>query len=616
MDPHSYADFSQLLTDSIALDLFLDFERRIIVGSADFTLRQAFSGDFVLDTRDLLVRGAFDSSSPAKKPLAFDISSERHPIKGQRLVLHLPSPTSRFLILFTTSPQASALQWLDPSQASSGKHPFVYTHCQALHARSIFPCQDTPSARFRFSARINIPQEMRAVMSAAHVERLEAIAPGRAVEVFKMEQPIPPYLFALAAGEIACEELGARSRVYGEPGMVKAAAREFAATEGMIEQAEALFGPYDWERFDMLVLPPSFPYGGMENPRMVFLTPTVIVGDRSGASVVAHELAHSWTGNLITNASANDFWLNEGFTTYAERRIVEVLDGKERVALHYGLGWNGWEEEIERFKDRPEFTKLKTNQENVDPDEVYSQVPYEKGCFFLKRLEDEVSRPAFDDFLERYIAKFRFTSIDTETFLVFLRDYFPGIDEKVNVDRWIYEPGMPPDAPKPKSGILERVLGMVAEFKSQSESYDEEAWKKYLESLKEEALGWQALEWQVYLESLPKKVASVMILRDLDSVFHLSRSPNWDLRVAFLVIAANSGFQACYNDIEQALMMVGRMRYLRPLYSGLLDSKDEAGMELAKKVFAKARPKYHPIARSVVEGLMKAKDRTSNDGKL
>jgi leukotriene-A4 hydrolase len=378
--------------------------------------------------------------------------------------------------------------------------------------------------------------------------------------------------------------------VYAEPSVVKAAAYEFANTEATITHAEALFGPYEWERFDVLVMPPSFPYGGMENPRMVFLTPTLIVGDRSAVEVVAHELAHSWTGNLISNATANDFWLNEGFTTYAERRIVEAEQGKDRVELQIGLGWSGLKEEVGRFKDKPQFTKLKMDLKGVDPDEIYSRVPYEKGFHFLRRLESQVGRPKFDKFLKEYIAEFQFQSIDTETFLAFLKERIPGIGDEVDLDKWIYGEGIPADALEPRSEILDKILELAAQFESGRQLMDADT------------QNWQAQEWIVYLDNLPKKLSSKQISM-LDDPFHFSRSKNWEIRVTFLTIAAHSDYKPCFPAIEDALHSVGRIKYLRPLYAGLLDSSPEA-KQLAKRVFSDAKPKYHPIAQSVVQGLL------------
>ncbi|KAJ7527951.1 hypothetical protein O6H91_16G077700 [Diphasiastrum complanatum] len=610
IDPHSFTDSAHPLTKHIDLDLFLDFDTKIITGTATLTLEKQYSGELYLDTRDLAIEKTFDA---AGKPLQFVLEAP-HPIKGSLLRVFLHDHAS-FSVSFKTSPSASAVQWLDPLQTASGRLPYVFTQCQAIHARSIFPCQDTPAARITYSANINVPRDIRVVMSAAHVEISEThISDSRTVEKFVMEQPIPPYLFALAAGDIVYEEVGPRTRVYAEPPVVKAAAHEFAGAEEMVKQAEALFGPYDWERFDLLVMPPSFPYGGMENPRMVFLTPTVIAGDRSGVGVVAHELAHSWTGNLITNASADDFWLNEGFTTYAERRIVEALDGKERLALHLAIGWNGLQEEIQRFNDRPEFTKLKTNQEDVDPDDVYSRIPYEKGSFFLRRLEIAVGRPQFDGFLKKYIETFRFKSINTETFLSFLTAEFPYLEQQVDLESWIYKTGIPPDADvvKPKSQILEKILELAEEFQAHSSivtgSVDDGIgvganWHHFLNTLKQDSQSWQAQEWQIFLETLPKKI-NVKLADDLENLFNFSISTNWEIKIAFLTIAANSGYQKCFPAIESALHTVGRMKYLKPLYSGLLDSTPEA-KELAKHVFAQAKGKYHPIAQTVIQGLLK-----------
>ncbi|KAJ0538325.1 putative leukotriene-A(4) hydrolase [Helianthus annuus] len=403
IDPHSFTDSTHPLTTHISLSLYFDFSSSTILSSAILTLSHPHTGDLLLDTRSLTITSVIDPTNNTQIP--FSLSPDVDPIKGQPLTVSVTN-CSKILITFVTSPSSSALQWLTPPQTFNKKYPFVYTQCQSIHARSIFPCQDTPTSRVRYNAKLNVPHQLSGVMSAKHVERRPPVkgegmlacdellwcAEGRIVEEFVMEQPIPPYLFAFAVGEIGCREVGPRSKVFAEAvgSVLDSAAKEFAGTEDMIRIGERLFGEYDWERFDLLVLPPSFPYGGMENPRMVFLTPTVIKGDASGAQVVAHELAHSWTGNLITNKTNDHFWLNEGFTTYAERRIVEAVQGEDIAALNIGIGWKGLVDEMERFKDNMEFTKLLTNQEGVDPDDVYSQVPYEKGFQFLWRIERQV----------------------------------------------------------------------------------------------------------------------------------------------------------------------------------------------------------------------------------
>ncbi|EOY18491.1 Peptidase M1 family protein isoform 2 [Theobroma cacao] len=520
LDPHSFTDSTHTLTTHIALSLYFDFPSATIHGAALFTLSSPHSGPLCLDTRSLSIHRVLSPSTLS--PLPYSLSPFCDPIKGTHLSLSLPNDAalSSFLITFSTSPSSSALQWLSPPQTFNKKHPFVYTQCQSIHARSVFPCQDTPAARIRYSALLNVPRELSAVMSARHVDRrLPVSGEGysnllpngfnslwcsetRVVEEFDMNQPIPPYLFAFAVGELGFREVGPRTRVYSEAadGVLEAAAKEFAGTEDMIRQGEKLFGDYEWERFDLLVLPPSFPYGGMENPRMVFLTPTVIKGDASGAQVVAHELAHSWTGNLITNKNNEHFWLNEGFTTYAERRIVEAVQGEDRAVLSIGIGWRGLNDEIKRFQDNLEFTKLKTNQEGVDPDTFYSQVPYEKGFQFLWCIERQIGRPAFDEFLKKYIATFKFKSIDTETFLDFLKANAPGIEKEIDLVLWTEGTGIPPDAYEPVSNLYTKIVSLANEFKLGRMPREDEV------------ADWQGQEWELYLENLPKVVEASQVV--------------------------------------------------------------------------------------------------------
>ncbi|GKU91788.1 hypothetical protein SLEP1_g5608 [Rubroshorea leprosula] len=608
IDPHSFTDSSHPLTTHIALTLFFDFPSSTIHGAAVLSLSCPHTGPLSLDTRALSIHQILDPDTHS--PLPFSLSPTPDPIKGTLLSVSLSNHSS-FLIIFSTSHASSALQWLSPPQTFNKTHPFVYTQCQSIHARSIFPCQDTPAARVRYSALLNIPRELSAVMAAKHVDRRPPIAgegntsflsqgfgslwaaEGRVVEAFVMDQPVPPYLFAFAVGELGFREVGPRTRVYSEAvdSVLDAAAREFEGTEEMIRQGERLFGDYEWERFDLLVLPPSFPYGGMENPRMVFLTPTVIKGDASGAQVVAHELAHSWTGNLITNKNNEHFWLNEGFTTYAERRIVEVVQGEDRATLNAGIGWKGLNEDIERFKDNLEFTKLKTKQEGVDPDAIYSQVPYEKGFQFLLRIERQIGRAAFDEFIKKYIATFKFKSIDTETFIDFLKANVPGIENEIDLELWTEGIGIPPDAYEPVSNLYTKIVSLANEFKLGRMPREDEV------------ADWQGQEWELYLENLPKSVEASQI-QALDERYRLSESKDYEVKVAFLQLAISSKCRDYHGEVEKTLKEVGRMKYLRPLYTALVQGtgKEEEKI-LAKRVFAETGDCYHPIAQGVVESI-------------
>ncbi|KAK4485306.1 hypothetical protein RD792_007941 [Penstemon davidsonii] len=603
IDPHSYTDSTHPLTTHISLTFYFDFPSSTIFSSALLTLSAPHSGEFTVDTRSLSITAVLDPTT--RTPLPFTLQNP-NPILGQSLTITL-SNQSQFLIISKTSTSSSALQWLSPPQTFNKSFPFVYTQCQAIHARSIFPCQDTPAARIKYSAKLNVPRFLSAVMAAKHVNRRDPVVgetqgacedslwcgDGRIVEEFVMEQPVPTYLFAFAVGELGFREVGPRTRVYSEavPGVLDAAAREFAGTEDMINVGEGLFGGYEWERFDLLVLPPSFPYGGMENPRMTFLTPTVIKGDATGAQVVAHELAHSWTGNLITNKTNEHFWLNEGFTTYAERRIVEAVQGKERAVLNVGIGWRGLVEEMERFKDNLEFTKLKTNQEGVDPDDVYSQVPYEKGFQFLWRIERQIGRPAFDEFLKKYIATFKFQSIDTDIFIDFLKANVPGIENQIDLKVWTEGTGIPPDAMEPVSEIYTKIVSLANEFKiGRMPNEDEVA-------------DWGGQEWELYLENLPKSVEASQVSA-LDARYRLSESKDYEVKVAFLHLAIASRCSNYYSEVEKTLKEVGRMKYLRPLYTALIQGigKEEEKI-FAKRVFSEACACYHPIAQGVVEAI-------------
>ncbi|XP_059308252.1 leucine aminopeptidase-like isoform X1 [Lycium ferocissimum] len=604
VDPHSFTDSTHPLTTHISLTFYFDFPSSTISSATLLSLPTPYSGPFTLDTRSLSVSSVLDPLSLS--PLPFSLS-QPDTILGQSLIISLYNQT-QVLILSKTSPSSSALQWLSPTQTFNKTHPFVYTHCQPIHARSIFPCQDTPAARVKYAAKLNIPSQLSAVMAARHMERrapLPSEAQGvcedsvwcgddRVVEEFVMEEPIPPYLFAFAVGELGFREVGPRTKVYAEavPEVLDAAATEFAGTEEIMQVGERLFGPYEWERFDLLVLPPSFPLGGMENPRMVFLTPTVIKGDGSGSQVVAHELAHSWTGNLITNKNNDHFWLNEGFTTYAERRIVEAMQGEDIASLNIGIGWKWLVKDMERFNDNMEFTKLKTSQAGVDPDDVYSVVPYEKGFQFLRRIERQIGRPAFDDFLKKYIDTFKFQSIDTDMFLSFLQANVPGIENEIDLKLWTEGTGIPPDAMEPVSNIYSKIVSLANEFKLGKIPREDEVGD------------WKGQEWELYLENLPKSVEASQVTA-LDALYHLSKSKNYDVKVGFLQLAISARCRDYYGVVEKTLKEVGRMLYLRPLYTRLVQcAGEEEDKAFARRVFSEACDSYHPIAQAVIEATL------------
>jgi len=549
IDPHSYANPLVTRVRHLELDLSVSFDERVLRGAATLALEPA-GETLVLDTRDLKIHRVNGQTA------GFSLGP-RDPILGSPLTITLPPGARSVTIEYETSPSATGLQWLDAAQTAGKKWPFLYSQSQAIHARSWAPVQDTPSVRFTFSARIQAPAPLTPLMAAARLKD------GH----FHMPTPIPSYLLALAVGELAFRPAGARCGVWAEPGVVDKAAREFEDVEKMVQAAERLYGPYLWGRYDILVLPPSFPFGGMENPRLTFATPTVIAGDKSLAALVSHELAHSWSGNLVTNANWNDLWLNEGFTTYFERRIQEEIYGRARSEMEFSLEAGELRDEMKTLK--PEDTRLVADFTGRDPDDAMTQVPYVKGALMLRMLEEKYGRTRFDAFLRGYFQRYAFQSIGHEQFLAELERAFPGED----VSDWLHAPGLPAGAPRI--------------------SYDFESTPKRT---------WTTQEWLHYLRQLPADLpASTMA--ELDRRWDFTSSGNAEIAAQWLRMAIRAGYPPAWPRLESFLVEVGRRKFVKPLFEELV--KTPEGKKRAEAIYAKARPGYHPITQSTVDGILK-----------
>jgi leukotriene A-4 hydrolase/aminopeptidase len=586
LDPHSYYDTDQPSTERLDLKFAVDFDHRRIDGTVVLHLASEASGVLDLDTKGLSIRAVRTAGGD---PIRFELGDEEE-VLGQRLRLHLPDGTRQVAIDYQTSPDAVALQWLTPAQTAGGRHPFLFSQCQAIHARTMVPLQDSPRVRVTYRAEVTVPEALSAVMSAGPAGTQPGPAPGTRTFLFEMPQAIPTYLLALAVGELASRDLSPRARVWAEPDTVESAAWEFAGIEEMIVKAEEMFGRYEWDRYDMLVLPPSFPYGGMENPRMTFLTPTLLAGDRSLVDVVAHELAHSWTGNIVTNATIDHFWLNEGATVWAERRILETLHGEEEAVLSWAIGQKGLDKDIERFGADSPVTRLRTDLKGIDPDDAYSLVPYEKGARFLALIERTAGRERFDRFIREYIDRFRFTSITTEEFVPFLDEKLPGVSAEVQADRWLYQPGMPDNAPVFRSARLEELTSLA------------EQWSAGTRPTKDQVSGWKPNEMLIYLQHLPREIDAAGC-EWLDRNLELTGRGNYEILAEWLTIAAGSDYEPALGRVREVLTRVGRMKYLRPLYTAL--GKHARTRALAREIFAAAGPGYHPVALKSVESVLK-----------
>ncbi len=582
-DPTTYTDLTQGKIKRIDFHISVDFSRHTLDIEARYQLQEPVRGSLYLDSFKIDLKEAHTDGH--KLEWDFDVEDD---VLGERLHLQGLEGESSFTLIFRTSPEARALQWLNASQTAGGNYPFLYSQCQATHARSIFPCQDAPSVRFTYSAEVQVPQELVAVMAA---EQLEVQEGKHTTFLFKMPQPIPSYLFALGVGNLAFRELGPRTGIYAEPEIIEAAAWEFAENEIKMMEAEKLLGPYLWERYDLLVLPPSFPFGGMENPRLTFLTPTAILGTRGQTSLITHELAHAWTGNLVTNATWQDFWLNEGWTTYAETRITEVLEGKDSEDLHAAYNEKGLIASMERVGMDSPYTCLKLPAEK-DADSPAPTVPYYKGCFFLRECEYAVGRERFDDFIQKYMASFQFQSLTTEAFLDFLKAELPQVFEKVNVQQWIYEPGLP-DANtwhRPTSRLYDEVQEVL------------NAYQQGIRPTKEQVQDWHRYQILSFLQGLPKQIP-VEDCQYFDDILELEKRNDVAFFSHFSVICVASGYEAILPRIEQYIGTIGRMLYILPIVRAMIETDWSRGY--VRPLFERVRDRHHQITVNAIEGLLK-----------
>ena len=601
LDYHSFANIEQFRVTRLELELRVDTTWKVVSGEVALQIKRLdpTATQLVLDTRDLDVSevtvkaqdvlGATSKTETTwvTRPFHFE---KKDPILGQALVIELPpskKPTVTVRIEYQTSPSAPGLQWLTAKQAG-GHSPFMYTQSEAIGARSWIPLQDTPSVRVTYKAIIHTDSGLRAVMSAKNDPK----AKRNGVYTFEMPEPIPSYLIALAVGDLDFQETGPRTGVYAQKFILKQAAKEFLDTEAMIETAEKLFGPYRWDRYDILVLPPSFPLGGMENPRLSFITPTVIAGDKSLVSVIAHELAHSWSGNLVSNATWRDLWLNEGFTDFLESRIINAVYGERREAMERVLGLASLRRDLAKLK--PEDQVLAIDLRNRDPDEVFSDVPYEKGRLFVSYLDAKFGRDRFDEFLRSYFDHFAFQSITTEQFLDYLQEHlldrFPGVVSRAQVMAWVSGPGIPADAVLPTTDAFAVVDDTRA------------AWLAgKLPAKKLDTRNWVAQQWLHFLNNMPARLTAAQ-MADLDQAFGFTHSANAEIAHSWFLLVIRNQYQPSYVRLENYLETIGRRKLIAPLYEEMM--KTPAGAAQAKRVYAVARPIYHPSTAAAIDAIV------------
>ncbi len=583
LDMHTHAQPNLCRVRHLSLALALDFTTSTASGTCTLTFERIDpDAPLVLDSKGLRIERVVAVDGSAR---AFSLGQE-HDNLGAPLTIELQPKDRAVVVHYATAPGAEAMQWLAPEQTASGKAPFLFTQGQAILTRTWIPTQDSPGVRVTYDATIEAPANLTAVMSA---EQLGRGPDGRFG--FRMREAIPPYLIALACGDLEFQGISNRAGVWAEPSVVRDARDELVDTERMIAAAEKLFGPYRWGRYDLLILPPAFPYGGMENPRLTFATPTILAGDKSLVALVAHELAHSWSGNLVTNATWRDFWLNEGFTVYIEQRIMEEVFGVERTSMEQVLSRAELEQEMAGMQ--PKDQVLHIDLAGRHPDDGFSQVPYEKGALFLRRLEQIYGRPAFDRFLRNYFDRHAFQSITTEEFTHHLQaeliDRLPALGEKLDVHAWLTTPGLLPDAPTSRSALLDRVDTELAALRVGQAAG------------KLETKGWVTQQWLRFLTNLPRDL-SAQRMAELDEAFQFTTSGNCEIACAWLEKCIQTGYSGADQRLEEFVMQVGRRKFLKPLYTALVQAPN--GLERAKALYARARPRYHAVSRGTLDKIV------------
>lgn len=590
-DVWTYARPAEARVTHVDLELKVDFDSKTIGGVATLDVLAAKGAkEIVLDTLDLDIAQVTDDRGTA---LAYALGKS-DPQLGAPLTIQL-GDAKRIRITYRSKPGARALQWLTPAQTQSKTLPFLFSQGQAINNRSWIPTQDSPGIRQTWAATVTVPEGFVPVMSAQMLDGATGTpAPqGRRTFRFKMDNPVPPYLIAIAIGDLKFKEIGPRSGVWAEAGMIDAAVSEFADVEKMIDAAQALYGPYRWGRYDMLVLPPSFPYGGMENPNLTFFTPTIITGDRSNTDVLAHELAHSWSGNLVTNATWADGWLNEGFTTYFENRIMEALYGKERAAIYSDLDYAGMLRDVKNAGgDSAPSTRL-----HGEPGDSAGQLDYLKGSTFLRTIEVTVGRKRFDTYLRGYFDRHAFQPQTSAGFLTDIRTHLikgnKALEAQLQLDRWVYQPGVPSNAVQVKSDTLAKVDAQLAAFNAGGPASAIDT------------AGWQTQQWQRLLGGLSRQQSAAR-LAELDAALKLTGSKNAYVQSAWFDLAIANRYEPVTPALEEYLTRVGRNLLVTPLYRGL-KAQGDWGTPIAVRIFAKAKPGYHPVTVGAVKRILEAR---------
>lgn len=613
-DDHSYSNIKEIRTTHLDLELEVNFSNKTIYGIARHTMKNFGSDTAIFDIKGLQIQKITTGKINQEREADFVIGNmDKDSILGQPLLVSVNPKTTQINIYYQTTKDSEALDWLDSNLTSSKKYPFLYTQGQAILTRTWIPTQDSPSNKITYAAKVKVPVDLMAVMSAKN----QKIKNAEGIYNFKMTKAIPSYLIALAVGDLKYHAFSKNTGVYCEPELMSASKDEFVDLPKMFNAAERLYGSYQWGQYDLLVLPYSFPFGGMENPMLTFVNPTIITGDRSLVSVIAHELAHSWSGNLVTNQTWNDFWLNEGFTVYFENRIMEKLYGKEIADIHSIVEFQELESEIDQIRKSkfPNDSKLALNLENRNPDEGMTGVAYTKGAFFLKTLEAKSGRKQMDEFLRKYFQHFAFKTINSKTFISYLESQLLVKNNiKFNTKEWIYNKGLPENCLKLKSPRLENMTEMAEKTNAGEVLFAPKITYKYFKRkgkrlrkiivTKIERKDFIVQEWQTFIRALNPSIGKRK-MKELDQLLGFSTCGNAEIMNEWFVLAIKNNYTEIRPEIAAFLTKIGRRKYLVPIYQAL--ARKPGNRLWAKQIFQEAGGNYHFVSRNTIEKIIEGK---------
>lgn len=594
-DPHSYSNIEQINTEHLDLELDINFDNKTVYGIARHVMHNPNNADTaIFDIKELNIQKVTLGEKGHEKETDFVIG-ENHPLKGQPLLVKLEPGVKYVNIYYQTTDNTEAIDWLPKELTFGKKFPYMYTQGQAILTRSWIPIQDTPQNRITYSATVKVPKDLLAIMSANNPK---SKSPDGTYH-FEMKQAIPAYLIAIAVGDMTYTKLSDNSGVYSEPELAEDVAYEFVDLPKMIKAAEKLYGPYRWDQYDLVILPYSFPFGGMENPRLTFANPTIIAGDRSSVYVVAHELAHSWSGNLVTNATWNDFWLNEGFTVYFENRIMEEIYGPEVAEILRVIERQELDATLNVIEtsEHPEDSQLKLHLDLRNPDDGMTEVAYIKGAFLLRTLEKEVGRPKFDAFIRNYFDKHAFETISTESFIDYLnKELLEPNNITFNTEEWIYQPGIPENCVEAHSERLDKMAVLAHEINE-----GKDVFKDGLKGVKRNDLTTQ--EWQAFIRDIADTVDPKM-LQLIDQHLDFKGSGNRAIMSEWFQLCVKARNKQIRPEMREHLMLIGRRWFIEGIYQALKDSKDPEDLEWAKNVFEEAKNNYHYVSRTTIEEIL------------